>query len=141
MAEHASYSVVIVPVPEKDGGGYLAMVPELNGCMADGETREEAVSEVASAILEWIDEAQALGRDVPVPGDLAKHHRAAAKEQREATERVIKTQEQLIKYLRKELDKATREIGMLSTQSKVQFGWDIEYVDPVTFPKGQYAIA
>lgn len=68
MAEHASYSVVVLPLSKKDGGGYLAMVPELFGCMADGETREEAVAEIASAILEWIDEAQSLGRDVPVPG-------------------------------------------------------------------------
>lgn len=139
MAEDASYSVVVVPLSKKDGGGYLAMVPELHGCMADGGTREEAVSEVASAILEWIDEAKSLGRDVPAPGDMAKHVRAAAKERQEATERVIKQQEQLIKYLRKELDNATREIGALTAQSKVQFGWDIECIEPA--PKRTHAYA
>ena len=61
------YPIVITPLPDEDGGGYLATVPDLPGCTSDGETREEAARNVNDAILEWIDEAQRLGRDVPSP--------------------------------------------------------------------------
>ena len=48
------------PLPPKDGGGYLAIVPDLPGCMSDGETRELAARNVADAIEAWIEEARAL---------------------------------------------------------------------------------
>lgn len=31
------YRIVVQPLPAEDGGGYLAYVPDLPGCMADGE--------------------------------------------------------------------------------------------------------
>ena len=37
---------VIEPLSEEDGGGFLATVPELPGCMSDGETRAEALANV-----------------------------------------------------------------------------------------------
>ena len=46
---------------------YIAEVPELAGCMADGKTYAEAVSNVEVTINEWIETAQSLGRDIPVP--------------------------------------------------------------------------
>lgn len=46
---------------------FLVEVPELHGCMADGETYEEAVQNVEVIIQEWIDTAQALGRSIPEP--------------------------------------------------------------------------
>jgi len=36
------YSIVIAPLSAEDGGGYLATVPDLPGCMSDGASREEA---------------------------------------------------------------------------------------------------
>ena len=60
------YPVLIEPLPAEDGGGYLASVPDLPGCMSDGPTRELAVRNVEDAIRAWIDEARALGREVPV---------------------------------------------------------------------------
>lgn len=62
------YTVVIEPLSEEDGGGYLAQVPELPGCMSDGETPEEAVTNVQDAILAWIEAAHDLGHEVPKPG-------------------------------------------------------------------------
>jgi len=64
---HADYPVVIEVLPPEDGGGYLATVPDLPGCMSDGTTREEAAHNVADAIAAWIEEATALGRPVPQP--------------------------------------------------------------------------
>ncbi len=61
------YPVVIEPLPQSEGGGYLALVPDLPGCMSDGATRPEAASNIQDAIAAWIDEARALGRPVPEP--------------------------------------------------------------------------
>ncbi len=64
---HPDYPVVIAPLSLEDGGGYLATVPDLPGCMSDGETRELAARNVGDAIDAWIEEAQALGRAIPEP--------------------------------------------------------------------------
>lgn len=61
------YEVVISHLADEDGGGYLATVPELPGCMSDGETQEEALASVRDAIAAWISTAKNLGRDVPAP--------------------------------------------------------------------------
>lgn len=61
------YPVLISPLSAEDGGGFLATVPDLPGCMSDGETPEEAVTNVQDAILTWIEAAQELGRQVPAP--------------------------------------------------------------------------
>ena len=39
------YPVSINPLPEEDGGGFLVILPDLPGCMADGDTVEEAIAE------------------------------------------------------------------------------------------------
>ncbi len=44
---------------------FVVEVPELPGCMADGETYEEAVVNVRQVIEEWIQTARELGRPVP----------------------------------------------------------------------------
>ena len=62
------YAVVIEPLSEDEGGGLIAMVPDLPGCMSDGGTREEAARNVEDAIASWLEEARALGRAIPEPG-------------------------------------------------------------------------
>lgn len=64
---HPDYPVLIEPLAAEDGGGYLATVPDLPGCMSDGETRELAARNIGDAIEAWIEEAQALGRAIPAP--------------------------------------------------------------------------
>jgi len=61
------YPVVVRPLSERDGGGYLATAPDLPGCMSDGETPEEAIVNVQDAILTWIEAAEDLGHPVPPP--------------------------------------------------------------------------
>ena len=51
----------------KADGCFIAEVPELPGCMADGATYEEAVSHAQIVIQEWIDTARSLGRPIPEP--------------------------------------------------------------------------
>ncbi len=51
----------------KNDESYIAEVPELPGCMADGRTYLEAVKNVELVIDEWIETAVSLGREVPEP--------------------------------------------------------------------------
>ncbi len=50
-----------------DDQAIIAEVPELPGCAADGETYQEALSNVEVIIEEWIETAQMLGRSIPEP--------------------------------------------------------------------------
>lgn len=54
-------------------GAFIAEVPELAGCMADGETRSEALRKVELVISEWIETAQELGREIPIPKGRLKY--------------------------------------------------------------------
>jgi predicted RNase H-like HicB family nuclease len=46
---------------------YIVEVPELPGCMADGATCQDAVSNAGVTIGEWIETARELGRPIPQP--------------------------------------------------------------------------
>jgi predicted RNase H-like HicB family nuclease len=45
---------------------FIAEVPELPGCMSDGKTYQEALSNADIIINEWIETAKELGREIPV---------------------------------------------------------------------------
>lgn len=62
------YPIVIVPLSEEDGGGYMGFVPDLTGCMSDGETREEALKNTLEAIDEWLVTAKNRKMEIPGPG-------------------------------------------------------------------------
>ncbi len=47
--------------------GYIAVVPELEGCSALGETPNEALDEVMNAIQTWIDFSEEMGMEVSEP--------------------------------------------------------------------------
>jgi predicted RNase H-like HicB family nuclease len=55
---------MIIAWSEKDGA-YVATLPDLPGCAADGRTRQEAVANAERVIQEWIETAKELGRPVP----------------------------------------------------------------------------
>ncbi|RJG46344.1 type II toxin-antitoxin system HicB family antitoxin [Mesorhizobium sp. DCY119] len=67
MADRLEYPVVIEPLSAEDGGGFSAVVPDLPGCMSDGDTPEQAIANVQDAIAVWIEAAQDLGRSIPRP--------------------------------------------------------------------------
>jgi predicted RNase H-like HicB family nuclease len=65
MKPEFRYEVIIYWSDEDQA--FLAEVPELPGCAADGATYAEAISNVEVIIREWIETAQELGRPVPQP--------------------------------------------------------------------------
>lgn len=74
MKKRIDYPVEIRPLSDDDGGGFIAIVPDLPGCMSDGETMDEALHEVVDAIESWISVAKEFGDPIPVanhliPGD------------------------------------------------------------------------
>jgi antitoxin HicB len=62
------YPIAIRPLTPEEGGGFLATFPDLPGCMADGETPEEAIADARGAFDCWMAAHVADDRPVPVPG-------------------------------------------------------------------------
>jgi predicted RNase H-like HicB family nuclease len=50
-----------------DDQAFLAEVPELPGCAADGPTRQEALANAELVIAEWVETAREMGRPIPEP--------------------------------------------------------------------------
>jgi predicted RNase H-like HicB family nuclease len=59
------YEVIIYWSDEDQA--FIAEVPELPGCAADGTTYQDALANVEVIIREWIDTAKELGRPIPQP--------------------------------------------------------------------------
>ncbi len=51
----------------EDDRSFIAEVPELPGCAADGKTHQDALRNVEVVILEWLETARDLGRPIPKP--------------------------------------------------------------------------
>ena len=65
MTMDSRYEMIIYWSAEDQA--FLAEVPELAGCMADGATYEEVVANAKVIIREWIETAMELGRPIPEP--------------------------------------------------------------------------
>lgn len=61
------YSVKLSRLSEEDGGGWLAEVPELDGCISDGDTPHEALTNIQDAIRCWLESAEEHGKPIPPP--------------------------------------------------------------------------
>lgn len=61
------YNYEIILYWSQEDNSFIAEAPELSGCMADGKTRIEALQNIEIIIGEWIETAEALGRDIPKP--------------------------------------------------------------------------
>lgn len=61
------YAINIAPLAEEEGGGYLVTVPDLPGCIADGETIDEAVAEARDAFNAWAMAEMEDKGDLPAP--------------------------------------------------------------------------
>ena len=62
------YPFALRPLRAEEGGGWLIEFPDLPGCMADGETPEEALAAGREAKAAWLAAMREAGRDVPPPG-------------------------------------------------------------------------
>jgi predicted RNase H-like HicB family nuclease len=65
MADELRYEVIIYWSDEDQA--FIAEVPELPGCAADGATYQEAIANAEVVIREWVETALELGRTVPEP--------------------------------------------------------------------------
>jgi predicted RNase H-like HicB family nuclease len=61
------YRYEIIIYWSEEDQAFIAEVPELAGCAADGATYAEAISNVEVVISEWIETARELGRPIPEP--------------------------------------------------------------------------
>jgi len=66
------YPMLLRPLQEDEGGGWLAVIPDLPGCASDGDTPEGAVRNVLKAREAWLAVARDLGREIPKPALLSE---------------------------------------------------------------------
>ncbi|MDR2092819.1 MAG: type II toxin-antitoxin system HicB family antitoxin [Azoarcus sp.] len=62
-----AYTHIISPLSPEDGGGFLLTIPDLPGCMADGETEEEALAHGRDAFAAVVSALADMGREIPAP--------------------------------------------------------------------------
>lgn len=62
-----SYAHIVSPLPEDEGGGFLITFPDLPGCMSDGETEAEAITNGRDAFESWISARADSGKPIPEP--------------------------------------------------------------------------
>jgi len=61
------YKYEIILYWSDDNNAFIAEVPELAGCMADGASYALALQNIETIISEWIETAESLGREIPKP--------------------------------------------------------------------------
>jgi len=66
MAEDLRYPIIIYPAEE---GGYVAEVPALKGCLAQGETLDECLKELQIVQDLWIETARRNHQKIPTPSE------------------------------------------------------------------------
>jgi predicted RNase H-like HicB family nuclease len=62
-----SYRYEVILYWSEEDEAFIAEVPELAGCAADGESYADALANVEVVISEWIETARELGRSIPEP--------------------------------------------------------------------------
>ena len=61
------YTIIIEPTKDESGFYYVGRIMEFDGCMADGETKEEVIQSLNEAMELWIETKLANGFTVPEP--------------------------------------------------------------------------
>jgi antitoxin HicB len=69
MANLMNYPFEVRPLTEEEGGGWLVSFPDLPGCIADGDTVEQALKQAEGALVSWIEGSKELGYPVPDPAE------------------------------------------------------------------------
>jgi antitoxin HicB len=62
------YRISVRPLSKDEGGGYLVEYPEIPGCMSDGETIEEAITNGREALRDCLEVFKETGRKAPKTG-------------------------------------------------------------------------
>lgn len=121
------YTIVVAPLTEEDGGGYVAMFPDLPGCMSDGDTPRQAVDNAMDALAGWMEVQQARGVEIPQPGSAADRATSKIKslldalrtaiEYADAADGHIELLEQTLERTIADLDSEWRKTGVLVAHS------------------------
>ncbi|MEO8612032.1 MAG: type II toxin-antitoxin system HicB family antitoxin [Chloroflexota bacterium] len=61
------YSIVLTPIGAEDGGGWLAEIPLLKGCITDGDSQLEALEMIEDAKRAWLEVALENNEQIPEP--------------------------------------------------------------------------
>src|SRR5205809_8110075 len=83
----------------KEDEAYIALVHELQGCMADGPTPEEALSNIRQVAREWVEVAKEEGRPIPPPMSCEDQVKAAHEFREEVNKQIKQAVEQIIANL------------------------------------------
>ena len=67
MSETIAFRYEIIIYWSDEDEAFIAEVPELPGCMAEGDTYQKALANAEQMIGEWIETAKELGRPIPEP--------------------------------------------------------------------------
>mmetsp|Transcript_588 Transcript_588/g.939 ORF Transcript_588/g.939 Transcript_588/m.939 type:complete len:122 (-) Transcript_588:575-940(-) len=102
------FGYTIVVVPDHDDGGFYAYIPDLQGCMGDGDTPQDAIADVMNAAECWSMVRSEQGREMPAPGE---NERAIEAELKERDDYVASLESELIE-LRKKLRMNERTISV-----------------------------
>jgi predicted RNase H-like HicB family nuclease len=104
------YSVQIVW--SNEDGAYIAAPLELAGCLADGQTPEDALKNLRQVILEWIEVAKAEGRPIPDPMTVEDHERMAQR-----------FQAKLHEHIQNEVEKAVQRVISQFSEPRQMATW------------------
>ncbi len=66
------YPLILLPLDEADGGGWLAVAPDLWGCLGDGDTPEAALADFREALRAWGEVPPGRGEPMPAPGSFLR---------------------------------------------------------------------
>jgi predicted RNase H-like HicB family nuclease len=66
----AQYAVCLIP--DEKAGGYTVTVPDLPGCISEGDTEEEALANIQEAMQAYIESLVMRGRPVPPPSTVTR---------------------------------------------------------------------
>ncbi|WP_241086837.1 type II toxin-antitoxin system HicB family antitoxin [Candidatus Vondammii sp. HM_W22] len=61
------YPINVSPIPADEGGGYMVSIPDFPGCIADGNTIDDAIAEAHDAFDAWVMAEQEDKGELPVP--------------------------------------------------------------------------
>lgn len=120
--QNLDYAVLVVPLTEAEGGGYMALVPDLHGCMADGETPAEALEAVQDAIAAWLSAQAEMNRPAPEPGSArseADDQLQILNEYIEKQDALVKSQEEMIEMQTKLIDNLQAELAEMKAPNKI----------------------
>lgn len=118
------YDILLRPLSDEDGGGYVGFVPDLQGCMSDGETLEEALTNTLEALQEWIELHEETGRPIPNPGAAANR----AIKSREAMISAIRVLSEHNGALEKHIEEIEAHMSQVLDMIRENTGWTFAHL-------------